>query len=83
MISVQSGATPGPDVDVSAKLSDVICLNRYYGWYSQGGDLEAAETALRAELDRWEKTGKPVMFTEYGADTVMGLHDTTPVMFTE
>ena len=23
------------------------------------------------------------MFTEYGADTVMGLHDTTPVMFTE
>ncbi|MDD5849273.1 MAG: glycoside hydrolase family 2 TIM barrel-domain containing protein, partial [Firmicutes bacterium] len=25
----------------------------------------------------------PVMFTEYGADTVMGLHDTTPVMFTE
>lgn len=83
MISVQSGSTPGPDVDVSAKLSDVICLNRYYGWYSQGGDLEAAETGLRAELDRWEKLGKPLMFTEYGADTVMGLHDTTPVMFTE
>ena len=31
----------------------------------------------------WEKTGKPLMFTEYGADTVMGLHDTTPVMYTE
>ena len=23
------------------------------------------------------------MFTEYGADTVMGFHDTTPVMYTE
>lgn len=29
------------------------------------------------------KLGKPVMFTEYGADTVSGLHDTTSVMYTE
>ena len=83
MVSVQYGSAPGPDTDVSAKLSDVICLNRYYGWYAMGGDLETAELALTEELRRWEKTGKPVMFTEYGADTVMGLHDTTPVMFTE
>ena len=83
MVSVQGGGVPGPDTDVSSKLSDVICLNRYYGWYAQGGDLEAAEQSLRAELERWQKLGKPVMFTEYGADTVMGLHDTTPVMFTE
>ncbi|MBN2625628.1 MAG: hypothetical protein JXA95_03090 [Spirochaetales bacterium] len=26
---------------------------------------------------------KPVIFTEYGADTVAGLHDTGTVMFTE
>jgi beta-glucuronidase len=84
MISVQGGgATPGPDSDVSAKLSDVICLNRYYGWYSYGGDLDAAEEGLTRELESWQKLGKPLMFTEYGADTVMGLHDTTPVMFTE
>ena len=73
----------GPDKDVSAKLSDVICLNRYYGWYYGGPDLEGAESKLRSELKEWETTGKPLMFTEYGADTVMGLHDTTPVMFTE
>lgn len=24
-----------------------------------------------------------MIFTEYGADTVMGLHDTTPVVYTE
>ena len=35
------------------------------------------------ELDQWQKLGKPLMITEYGADTVAGLHDTTPVMFTE
>ena len=73
----------GPDKDISAKLSDVICLNRYYGWYVLGPDLEGAEKVLRKEMEEWKKLGKPLMFTEYGADTVMGLHDTTPVMFTE
>ena len=73
----------GPDTDISAKLSDVICLNRYYGWYVGAPDLEGPEQALRRELREWEALGKPLMFTEYGADTVMGLHDTTPVMFTE
>ncbi len=73
----------GPATDISAQLSDVICLNRYYGWYFGGPDLEASEQALRAELDEWRAVGKPVMFSEYGADTVMGLHDATPVMYTE
>jgi beta-glucuronidase len=26
---------------------------------------------------------KPTILTEYGADTIAGFHDTTPVMFTE
>lgn len=68
-----------------ADFIDVLCLNRYYGWYVNGGELDMAKENLRAELKGWEKRcpGKPIMFTEYGADTVAGLHDTTPVMFTE
>ena len=73
----------GPDTDVSARLSDVICLNRYYGWYEGGPNLLEPAQWLRRELAEWEKLGKPLMITEYGADTVAGLHDTTPVMFTE
>lgn len=73
----------GPATDVSAKLSDVICLNRYYGWYVGAPDLEIPEKMLRDELKEWEQVGKPLMFTEYGADTVAGMHDTTPVMYTE
>lgn len=80
LVSVQMAE---PQKDCSAKLSDVICLNRYYGWYFGGPDLKGAETALRKELDYWKNVGKPVIFTEYGADTVMGFHDTTPVMYTE
>lgn len=74
---------PDPTKDVSVRLSDVYCLNRYYGWYESGGDLETAKKLLEAELAYWISLGKPVMMTEYGADTVAGLHDTVPVMFTE
>ncbi len=81
LVSVQMGTAP--DTDCSSKLSDVICLNRYYGWYFGGPDLDVSEKALRKELDAWRSIGKPVMFTEYGADTVSGLHDTTSVMYTE
>lgn len=80
LVSVQM---PDPKKDCSVKLSDVICLNRYYGWYFGGPDLEGPEQALRKELDFWKEVGKPVIFTEYGADTVLGMHDTTPVMYTE
>jgi beta-glucuronidase len=55
-------------------LGDVVMINRYYGWYVHTGDLEAAEKALQAELEAWAAEGKPILVTEYGADTVAGLH---------
>lgn len=80
LVSVQSAK---PQDDVTGKLSDFICLNRYYGWYFGAPDLVAPEKALRGELEYWKSLKKPVVFTEYGADTVAGMHDTTPVMYTE
>ena len=74
-----------PDMDKVSDLVDVLALNRYYGWYVHGGQLETARASLRTELEGWNRAqpGKPIMFTEYGADTIAGFHDTTPVMFTE
>lgn len=62
---------------LASDLCDVICLNRYYGWYVNLSDLETAEKNMRDELDYWHKLfpEKPIMFTEYGADTISGLHD--------
>lgn len=61
--------------DRLAGLFDVICLNRYYGWYIDTADLETAALKLEAELRGWESThGKPIIITEYGADTLAGLH---------
>lgn len=74
-----------PEVDKIAELIDVLALNRYYGWYVHSGDWEVAKVKLREEFAAWDKRcpGKPIMMTEYGADTVAGLHDVDPVMFTE
>ncbi len=64
---------------------DVMSFNRYYGWYIDGGNLVEAEKKLRGELEFWKQTcpDKPIIFTEYGADTVAGLHDIHDIMFTE
>ena len=69
--------------DITAPEMDIICANRYYGWYVFGGDLDAAERAMREEMQYWKKLGKPWMITEYGADTVAGLHKATGNMFSE
>ncbi|KAJ3961235.1 hypothetical protein N0V92_002121 [Colletotrichum tropicale] len=65
-------------------LFDVICLNRYYGWYSQTGDLEAAEKVLEDDLLGWQgKYGKPIIMTEYGAEALSGLHSVTDLPWSE
>ena len=69
--------------DITTRTMDVVCLNRYYGWYNLSGDLDAACAAFDEELDFWETMGRPVVITEYGADTVNGLHDPCGGMFSE
>lgn len=69
--------------DITERTMDVVCINRYYGWYNLSGDLDAACYALNIELDFWEGISKPVMFTEYGADTIEGVHGTHGEMFSE
>ena len=74
-----------PEKDQVAELLDILTFNRYYGWYVDGGNFASAKEKLRAEFNGWLKRcpNKPFMMTEYGADTVAGLHDVEPVMFTE
>ncbi|KAE8765562.1 beta-glucuronidase [Georgenia thermotolerans] len=66
-----------------SQFSDVIMLNRYYGWYVYSGDLPGAERAWREELAGWASEGKPIIITEYGADTFPGLHNLVPQPWSE
>ncbi len=63
---------------------DVICLNRYWGWYVMGGQLPKAFDLMEQELERtWETFGRPIIMTEFGADTMAGTHGHPAVMWTE
>lgn len=69
----------------SARYADLICWNRYYGWYTDPGHLEVIAQQLEREALGWreEYPDKPVMITEFGADAVAGFHGSPPTMFTE
>jgi beta-glucuronidase len=61
--------------ETCAEFFDVVCVNRYYGWYSDSGDLDLINMQLSYDLDGWySKYNKPIIVSEYGADTVQGLH---------
>lgn len=64
------------DQDLIGDLVDIICLNRYYGWYVDFDNLDKAQKDLTSELLKWHQKfpDKPIIFTEFGADTVEGLH---------
>jgi len=63
---------------------DVVCMNRYWGWYVLGGELDKALICLEQELDSvWETWHKPIIMTEFGADTMAGMHGHPNVMWTE
>ena len=74
-----------PETTKNVELFDVICLNRYYGWYGLTGDLEQAEKFTRVELQSWvdKYPDKPIMYTEYGADTINGMHSAYNEPFSE
>ncbi len=72
------------DKDVVYQYCDFLSLNRYWGWYEIPGELEKAGEVLQNELVQlFEKYHKPILVSEFGADTIEGLHATYPQLFTE
>jgi beta-glucuronidase len=72
------------DNDLAVPYADLICLNRYWGWYGLPGHLDLIEPKAEWELRQWfEHQNKPMILAEYGADTLAGAHNDPPVIFTE
>ena len=60
--------------DVTGDLLDVICVNRYYGWYSDHGYTESINGSLTSDILSWrQKYRRPTILSEYGADTIEGM----------
>lgn len=73
------------DRDLCTDLFDIIGINAYAGWYG-GGDLMAnSMNYLSGFLDSVRESipGKPLMMTEFGADSIVGFHGLPEEMWTE
>jgi beta-glucuronidase len=65
-------------------LYDVICLNRYVGWYTNPAQLDVACTKLATELDNFHaRYQKPIILAEFGADALAGNHALGSELFSE
>jgi len=70
--------------DIGLKYSDIISLNRYWGWYENPAELDKAENILRREIEEFHDLyKKPIFLSEFGADSIEGYHAAQPQLFTE
>ncbi|MHA2400769.1 MAG: glycoside hydrolase family 2 TIM barrel-domain containing protein, partial [Promethearchaeota archaeon] len=70
--------------DWAFEFCDIVCLNRYYGWYLNPGEIDKGLESLSIGLDKIHKMyQKPIILTEFGADTIPGAHAQPPEMFSE
>ncbi|KAM6157182.1 beta-glucuronidase isoform 1-T1 [Erethizon dorsatum] len=70
--------------DLGVPYVDVICVNSYYSWYHDYGHLEVIELQLQTQFESWHRAyRKPIIQSEYGAETIAGLHEDPPLMFSE
>lgn len=65
--------------DTIGHTLDIIMINRYYGWYDYTGVIEAIRLPLITSLEGWSKRypTRGLIISEFGADTVSGLHSVT------
>lgn len=67
-----------------ASLFDIIGLNRYFGWYTDFANLSVVKDQLTKTLTEYhEKFGKPILLSEFGADTIAGYHQLPALAFSE
>lgn len=72
------------EVNKVAHLADVIGLNRYHAWYTDFSDLSVIESQLTHSIQSYiDQYNKPVVLTEFGADTIAGLHTLPAQAFSE
>ena len=60
---------------------DIISFNRYNSWYTEPGETETIRIAVESEAENWHKKyKKPVIMSEYGVDTLVGLHAVSTII---
>ena len=70
------------DADHMGHSLDILMINRYYGWYSDAGYPQVIQGEMVHDLTNFHnKFKKPIMISEYGADTIPGMHTEPSFIF--
>lgn len=73
-----------PENNVGYPYYDMVCINKYYGWYLGPAQVDETLPEFKACLERFHKAfGKPILLSEFGADSIPGMHTDPPMMFSE
>lgn len=74
----------GPEYNRGFHHFDIVCINKYHGWYFGCGRIDDTLESFGQCLDDFYNTfKKPLILSEFGADTIPGMHSTPAQMFTE
>ncbi|KAG7208896.1 hypothetical protein KM043_015078 [Ampulex compressa] len=74
----------GVQEDYAGLFLDVISFNRYNAWYNNAGRVDMISDRVQREAEAWHKKyNKPVLMSEYGADTMPGLHELPEYVWSE
>ncbi|XP_033215452.1 beta-glucuronidase isoform X1 [Belonocnema kinseyi] len=74
----------GSSEDKAGQFLDIISFNRYNSWYQNTGRLDMIIERVVSEAESWHhKYNKPVLMSEYGADTMPGLHELPNYVWSE
>lgn len=71
--------------DVCLDLLDVVGVNAYPGWYGGGDPFSSSVDGFDAFLEQVHRLagGRPILVTEFGADSVAGFHMLPSELWTE
>jgi beta-glucuronidase len=71
--------------DVCLDLLDVVCVNAYPGWYGGGNPFSSSVAGFADYLEKVHaySGGRPVLVTEFGADSIAGFHMLPSELWTE
>ncbi|XP_021357911.1 beta-glucuronidase-like isoform X2 [Mizuhopecten yessoensis] len=73
-----------PHTDHVMSQVDVVCVNIYFGWYSENGHTEVIEYGVEDVIGALHTYyNKPVMVSEYGAESLPGLHVSPSFSYSE
>jgi beta-glucuronidase len=73
-----------PEKNRGAQHYDILGVNKYFGWYQNTGDIDGSLEDLEACLRSFhEAFDLPILFAEFGADAVAGIHSEPAVLFSE